>query len=76
MSTISADDIMTARQVAEFLGVTRRRVSQLARAGKLPALMQIDRSVSLFLRADVEALYQRRNRTQLETAMNTASAGT
>lgn len=47
------NEVLTAPEAIEILGITRARMSQLIKQGKITPVKKLDK-VSLFLRADVE----------------------
>ncbi|KXY30065.1 DNA-binding protein [Bacillus cereus] len=47
------NEVLTAPEAIEILGITRARMSQLIKQGKIKPVKKLDK-VSLFLRADVE----------------------
>jgi excisionase family DNA binding protein len=54
MGDVPAGEWLTAAQAAEVLGVSRRRVNVLAKAGRLPAVLD-PHGYYLIRRADAEA---------------------
>jgi|GEM_PF-961444 len=57
------EEVLTTPEAIELLGVTRARISQLIRNGKLVPVKKTDK-VSLFLREDVEARKKEINELQ------------
>ncbi|WP_026593013.1 helix-turn-helix domain-containing protein [Bacillus sp. UNC437CL72CviS29] len=55
------NEVLTAPEAIEILGITRARMSQLIKQGKITPVKKLDK-VSLFLRVDVEE-----KRKELET---------
>lgn len=51
-------DLIGAKQAAELLGLDRSTVIRRAKKGTLPSLAQIDGSIWVFDRSDVEAAAQ------------------
>lgn len=47
------NEVLTAPEAIEILGITRARMSQLIKQGKITPVKKLDK-VSLFLRVDVE----------------------
>ena len=56
---VDPSDLLDAAQAADLLGVTRARVNQLHRSGKLRAVLRRDRW-TLFHREDVHELLEQR----------------
>lgn len=58
----NADELLTAKQVAELLGVRRQWVTKLASTKRLPVALKLPGGTGawLFKRADVEAYQQQR----------------
>mgnify|MGYP006281192623 CR=1 FL=1 len=52
-------DVMSADSVAEAMGITRRKLLTLARAGKIPSV-RIDRKTTVFRRSKIEAFLAKR----------------
>lgn len=53
----SHDDLMTAREAQEYLGVSNRKMTQLLASGALTSQPDpLDRRVKLIPRAEVEAI--------------------
>ena len=49
------NEVLTAPEAIEILGITRARMSQLIKQGKITPVKKLDK-VSLFLRVDVEEM--------------------